>query len=62
MALTAKETADIEAAMAEFMEKRRPPVDIRDRLDLAYPPDAEALFFEEFLEVVDKDETGCFWG
>ncbi len=35
MALTAKETADIEAAMADFMEKRRPPVKIRDRLDLA---------------------------
>lgn len=115
MALTAKETSDIEAAMADFMEKRRPPVEIRDRLDLAYriegqsviiydirpcwrdpsnkiegpvakatfarksnrwkiywqradlkwhgyPPHREALFFEEFLAVVDEDENGCFWG
>ncbi len=115
MALTEKETADIEAAMADFMKKRRPPVEIRDRLDLAYriegqsviiydirpfwrdpshkiegmvakatyvrkshrwkiywqradmkwhtyPPHPEAVFFEEFLAVVDGDENGCFWG
>lgn len=28
----------------------------------AYPPHPEALFFEEFLAVVDEDESCCFWG
>jgi hypothetical protein len=115
MAFTATEAADIESAMAEFLEKRRPPVKIRNKLDLAYriegqsvvifeirpfwrdpshkieeavakatyvrkskrwkiywqradlkwhgyPPYPEAVFFEEFLAVVDEDENACFWG
>jgi hypothetical protein len=28
----------------------------------SYPPHPEALFFEEFLAVVDEDESCCFWG
>ena len=101
--------------MADFLARRRPPEEIRDRLDLAwrmegqsvvifsirpfwkdesrkieepaakatynrrtnrwkiywmradlkwhsYPPHPEALFFEEFLAVVDEDESCCFWG
>ena len=115
MPLTELETARIEAAMSGFMTKRRPPPEIRDRLDLgyridgqsvviysirpfwkdsskmieapaakatdvrktnrwkifwhradlkwhAYPPHPEALFFDEFLAVVDEDENCCFWG
>jgi len=27
-----------------------------------YEPHPEAVFFEEFLAVVDEDEHGCFWG
>ena len=29
---------------------------------MTYPPHPEALFFEEFLAVVDEDESCCFWG
>ena len=115
MAFTNQQTTDIETAMADFMKKRRPPEEIRDRLDLAwriegqsvviysirpvwdnesqkieepvakatfvgttnrwkiywmradlkwhaYPPHREAVFFDEFLAVVDEDDNGCFWG
>jgi hypothetical protein len=115
MAFTEQEAVDVEAAMADFMKKRRPPVEIRDKLDLgwriegqsvvifsirpfwrdesrkieaavakatyvrtshrwkvywqradlkwhSYPPYPEALFFDEFLVVVDEDENCCFWG
>ena len=115
MAFTPQQLADIESAMADFMAKRRPPEEIRDKLDLAwrvegqsviiysirpffrdpnhkidepvakttynrktnrwkiywmradlkwraYPPHPEAVFFEEFLAVVDEDENCCFWG
>ena len=115
MAFTAQQTADIEAAMEDFMARRRPPVEIRDKLDHAwriegqsvvifsirpmwrdeskkieepiakvtfvrsvnrwrvywqradlkwhgYEPHPEAVFFEEFLAVVDEDKHGCFWG
>lgn len=115
MPLTQFETARIEAAMSDFMAKRRPPVEIRDKLDLdwriegqsvvifsirpfwrdpgetieepaakatyvrktdrwmiywqradqkwhAYPPHPEAVFFDEFLAIVDEDENCCFWG
>lgn len=27
-----------------------------------YPNHPEAVFFDEFLAVVDEDENGCFWG
>jgi hypothetical protein len=33
MAFTARQTADIESAMADFLTKRRPPEEIRDKLD-----------------------------
>lgn len=115
MAFTAQKTADIEAAITDFLARRRPPVEIRDKLDLAwriegqsvvifsirpcwrdaskkmeepaakatyvrktsrwkifwmradlkwhsYPTQPEAIFFEEFLAVVDEDADGCFWG
>jgi Protein of unknown function (DUF3024) len=115
MAFTTQQSADIEAAMADFMIKRRPPEEIRDQLDLdwrieaqsvviysirplwrdesqkieepaakatykgtknrwnicwmradlkwhSYPPHPEAVFFDEFLAVVDEDENCCFWG
>jgi len=28
----------------------------------AYPPQPEALLFEEFLTLVDEDNDECFWG
>jgi hypothetical protein len=28
----------------------------------SYPPYPEAVFFDEFLAVVDEDENCCFWG
>jgi len=115
MAFTSAQTADIEAAMADFLARRRPPAEIRDKLDLAwridgqsvvifsirplwrgdsqkiedpvakatyvrsvnrwrvywqradlkwhgYEPHPQAVFFEEFLAVVDEDENCCFWG
>ena len=115
MAFTPQQLSHIEAAMADFLARRRPPEEIRDRLDLSwrlegqsvvvfsirpfwkdesrkieepaakatynrrtnrwkiywmradlkwhsYPPHPEALFFEEFLAVVDEDKNGCFWG
>ena len=115
MALTAQQTADIEAAMTDFLARRRPPEHLRDKVDLAwriegqsvvifeirpfwrdpshkiegpvakatyvrkanrwriywqradlkwhgYEPHPEAVFFEEFLALVDEDEHGCFWG
>ena len=36
MPLTEFETARIEAAMSDFLAKRRPPAEIRDKVDLAY--------------------------
>lgn len=115
MAFTPQERSDIEAAMADFLMRRRPPEHLRDKVDLAYriegqsvelfeirpvwndksrkmehpfakttyvrtvnrwrifwlradlkwhgyEPHPEAVFFEEFLAVVDEDEHGCFWG
>ena len=115
MAFTIQQTASINSAMEDFLTKRRPPEEIRDRLDLAwrierqsvviysirplwrhenqkieepvakatyisktnrwkiywmradlkwhaYPPHPEAVFFDEFLVVVDEDENCCFWG
>lgn len=105
----------IEALTDQFIEKRRPPVNLREQVDLAfridrqsviifeirpvwnnpakkiecmvakasfvkstnrwkiywqksdlkwhsYDPDCEVEKFEDFLEIVDKDECGCFWG
>ena len=94
MAFTAQQTTDVEAAMADFLARRRPPEAIRDKLDLSwrieepvakatyvrianrwriywqradlkwhgYTPHPEAVFFEEFLGVVEEDECCCFWG
>jgi hypothetical protein len=115
MSFSAQQTTDIEAAMSDFLARRRPPEEIRDRLDLgwriegqsvvifsirpswrdesqkieepiakatyvqstnrwkiycqradtkwhSYPPHREAVFFEEFLTVVDEDKHGCYWG
>lgn len=115
MAFTPNESKAIEAAMTDFMARRRPPLEVRDKLDHAwriegqsvvihsirpcwrnsgktieepvakttynrrtnrwrifwmredqkwhgYPPHPEALFFDEFLAVVDADDHACFWG
>jgi Protein of unknown function (DUF3024) len=102
----------IHSAMADFVQKHRPPEHLRETVDLkwriekqsvcifmqrtaatrtiedaiakttyirskdrwkiywqradlkwhAYPPHSEALFFDEFLAVVDEDSNCCFWG
>lgn len=36
MSFTAAEIACMESALAEFMEKRRPPLEVRPKLDLAW--------------------------
>lgn len=43
MAFTKEQTADIESAMADFMTKRRPPEEIRDRLDLAWRIEGQSV-------------------
>ena len=40
---TAKQTADFEAAMADFMTHRRPPEEIRDRLDLGWRIEGQSV-------------------
>jgi hypothetical protein len=115
MALSEFETKKIEKALAALMEKRRPQVSIRSKLDLGYrisgqsvelfeirprydkpeiilehafakttyvntqrvwkvfwmradlkwhgyKPNPEVCSFEEFLDLVDRDEYGCFRG
>ncbi|MEO8614534.1 MAG: hypothetical protein ABI600_05285 [Luteolibacter sp.] len=42
MSFTEFETARIEAAMSDFMAKHRPPVEIRDKLDIAYRIDGQS--------------------
>ena len=43
MPFTEFETARIEAAMSDFMAKRRPPVESRDKLDLAYRIEGQSV-------------------
>ena len=115
MALSQIELVRCEKALAQFMERRRPPAHIRDQLDISYrvaghsvelveirpdwqdrtktaeTPFAKATFvrtknhwkvfwmrrdlkwhgyepnlqvrsLEAFLNVVDRDEYGCFFG
>jgi len=115
MPLSEFEIEKIKFSMNRFFDKRRPPVEIRDKLDIAYrienqsviifevrpsynnpsqkieipfakttfvkkskkwniywqradmkwhpyPPQKKANSFDEFLDVVDKDEFSCFWG
>jgi hypothetical protein len=115
MAFSEIETKKIEKAMAVFMEKHRPPIHIRAKLDLGYrisgqsvemfeirprydkpeiimeydfakttyvraqriwkifwrradlkwhgyEPDPEVKSIERFLEIIDQDKYGCFFG
>jgi hypothetical protein len=43
MAFSPSQTAAIEAAMADFLVRRRPPVEIRDRLDLAWRIEGQSV-------------------
>jgi hypothetical protein len=43
MPFTEFETARIEAAMEDFLARRRPPVEIRDRLDLGYRIEGQSV-------------------
>ena len=47
MPFTEFETASIVAAMSDFMAKRRPPPDIRDKLDLAYRIEGQSVVIFE---------------
>lgn len=115
MALSEFETKRCEKLVGQFIEKRRPPVQLRKEVDLGfrvkgqsveifevrpgwrdpeakielavakatyvktkqiwkifwqradmkwhrYMPDPEARTIEKFLDVVDRDEFGCFFG
>ena len=115
MAFSEFEAKKIERAASEFLEDRRPPVEIRPKLDLdvrvsgqsvqiveirphfrepatiiespvakatyvkksqrwkiywmradlkwhGYQPDPVVQSIEEFLEIVERDEYGCFYG
>ena len=115
MAFTLEQTAAIKSSIGDFLAQHRPPIGIRNKVDLAwrierqsvliyhirpfwrdeslkieefvakttyksktkrwkiywrradqkwhsYPPYPEAVFFDEFLSVVDEDENCCFWG
>lgn len=115
MALSELEIKRTESIVGEFIEKKRPPEEIRDQLDLgyrlkdqtveifetrpvynnpnkktemsiakatyvrtenvwkiywqrannkwvSYEPAPEVEFIIDALEVIDKDEYGCFWG
>lgn len=43
MAFTTPELADINSSMTEFMETRRPPVEIRDQVDLDYRIESQSV-------------------
>ena len=115
MALSEFEFKRLEKLVGQYVEKRRPPSHIRQKLDIAYridgqsieifevrpawkrpdeimehpvakatyvksraiwkiywmradlkwygyQPHPQAKLIEEFLEVVDNDQYGCFWG
>jgi hypothetical protein len=56
MAFTTRQTADIESSMAEFMTKRRPPEEIRDRLDLAWRIEGQSVVIYS-IRPLWRDET-----
>lgn len=43
MAFTTEQTASIESAMADFLIKRRPPEEIRDKLDLGWRIEGQSV-------------------
>jgi hypothetical protein len=43
MAFTTEQTAAIESSMADFMTKRRPPEEIREKLDLAWRIEGQSV-------------------
>jgi hypothetical protein len=43
MPFTEFETARIDAAMSDFMDKRRPPEEIREKLNLAYRIEGQSV-------------------
>jgi len=53
------------AAKATYLRKSNRWKIYWQRADLnwhTYQPHPEAVFFDEFLAIVDDDEHGCFWG
>ena len=56
MAFTTAELADINSSMADFMDKRRPPVEIRDKLDFAHRIEGQSVTILE-IRPSFKDPT-----
>ena len=59
----------IEKVVAAFVAKRRPPVHLRDQVDLSFRFDGRSVEIFEirprcdaFLRLVDEDEYACFFG
>ena len=62
MPFTEYETARIETAMSDFMIKRRPPLEIRDKLDLAYRIEGQSV--SDFLHtavLARPQRDGSVW-
>jgi hypothetical protein len=56
MALTNTQIQKIEKAAAEFMKERRPPVEIRNELDLGYSIEGQSVYVFEIRPRWDKPE------
>jgi hypothetical protein len=56
MALSEFETKKIEKALAAFMEKRRPPIAVRSKLDLGYRVSGRSVELFEIRPRWDKPE------
>ena len=47
MALTAQQISDIESAMMDFMERHRPPAEIREKVDLGHRIEGQSVVIYE---------------
>lgn len=59
------EKVEVPVAKTTFVKKNNVWKIFWQRSDLkwhAYPPAPEVKNLEEFLEIVDIDQNGCFWG
>ena len=56
---SATATPWIERAVPAFMQRRRPPEEIRAELDIEHRFDGRSL---EILDLVDEDAYCCFFG
>ncbi len=56
MAFTKEQTTEIEQAAARFMDYNRPPMDVRDQLDLGYRIENQDMYLVEVRPRWDKPE------